>query len=163
MLKGPHLLLKYKQHPQVLPETIRKGKWQAEQKEAADLVYIWSDQVIQLVENSVDDFDEQVTLLIFKCWWHQQRQDLIKQWPCSEFPSFISNLSQGSLNKTKQSVNSTKKITQSCRTTKLKCNSQLPQASYTCFYNCKTTWNNFILVCLKINMRRKQPDASFWC
>lgn len=61
------------------------------------LVYIWSNQVIQFVQNAVNDFNQQMALLIFQGGWHEQGQDLIEQGACSKFTGLICDLTQGSL------------------------------------------------------------------
>lgn len=54
-------------------------------------------QVVQLVQDAIDDFDQQVALLVLQCGGHEQRQNLVKEWPCSKFPSFVCDLTQSRL------------------------------------------------------------------
>lgn len=58
---------------------------------------IWSDQVIKLVENAVNHFNQEVALLILQGGRHKQWQDLVEQRTCSEFTSLICDLTQRSL------------------------------------------------------------------
>lgn len=64
---------------------------------AAYLVDVRPDQVVQLVEDAVDDFDQQVPLLVLQGGRHQQRQDLIEQRPGAKLPGFVGDLPQCSL------------------------------------------------------------------
>ena len=66
------------------------------------LVYIWSNQVVQFVEDAVDDFDQQMALLVLQSWGHEERQDLIEQRTRSELTSFICDLTQSSLKTSKR-------------------------------------------------------------
>lgn len=61
------------------------------------LVYIWSNQVVQFVEDAVDDFDQQMALLVLQGGRHEERQDLIEQRTSSELTSFICDLTQSGL------------------------------------------------------------------
>ena len=60
-------------------------------------MHIWSDKIIKLVQNPVDNFHQQMTLLIFQCRRHQQWQDLVEEWPGSHLTCLVCDLSQGSL------------------------------------------------------------------
>jgi hypothetical protein len=60
-------------------------------------VYIWADQVIQLVEDAVYDLDQQVALLVLQSRRHEQGQDLVEQGPRSKLPRLVCDLTQGSL------------------------------------------------------------------
>lgn len=66
---------------------------------------IWSDQVIQFVENAVNDFNQKMALLILQGGGHEQGQDLVEQGTCSEFASFICDLTQSSLRGKRRSDN----------------------------------------------------------
>lgn len=52
------------------------------------------DQVVQLVEDAVDDFDQQMPLLVFQGGRHQQRQDLVEQRPGAKLSGFVRDLAQ---------------------------------------------------------------------
>lgn len=62
-------------------------------------MYVWSNQVIQFVENAVNDFNQQMALLVLQGGRHEQRQNLIEQRACSEFTGFICDLTQSGLEK----------------------------------------------------------------
>lgn len=65
---------------------------------------IWSDQVIQFVENAVNDFNQKMALLILQGGGHKQWQDLVEQGTCSEFASLICDLTQSSLRAKRRSA-----------------------------------------------------------
>lgn len=58
---------------------------------------VWSDQVIEFVENAVNHFNQEVALLVLQGRRHKQWQDLVEQRTCSEFTSLICDLAQCSL------------------------------------------------------------------
>lgn len=62
---------------------------------------IWSDEVVKLIEHSVNDFDKQMSLLVLKSGRHQQWKDLVEQCISTKFSSFVSDLTQGRLQNTK--------------------------------------------------------------
>ena len=68
-------------------------------------MYIWSDEIIQFVQNSIDDFDEKMTFLIFQGGGHEKGEDLIEEGACSELTSFVCHLTQRSLNENKITEN----------------------------------------------------------
>ena len=51
---------------------------------------IWTDQIIQFVEDSVNDFDEKMSLLIFQGRTHQEGEDLVKERSRTELSCFFS-------------------------------------------------------------------------
>lgn len=63
----------------------------------AYLVHVWSNQVVQFVENAVNNFNQQMALLVLQGGRHEQRQDLVEQGACSELTSLICDLTQGGL------------------------------------------------------------------
>lgn len=60
-------------------------------------MYVGSNQVIQFVENAVNNFDQQVALLVLQRGRHEQWQDLVEQGACSKLPSFVCDLTQSRL------------------------------------------------------------------
>ena len=79
-----------------------------------------SNEIVQLVQNPVNDFYEQMTLLrrqriyetksnchsfdidlIFQSGRHEKRKDLIEQRTGAKFPRLVRHLTQGTLNKAK--------------------------------------------------------------
>lgn len=60
-------------------------------------MHIRSDQVIQFVQNTVNDFNQEMALLVLQGGRHEQRQDLVEQRTCSKFTSLIRDLTQRSL------------------------------------------------------------------
>ncbi len=65
----------------------------------ADLpcVDIWSNQVIKFVEDTINDFHQEMTLLVLQCRRHQQWQDLVKEGSCTKLSGFICDLTKSSL------------------------------------------------------------------
>lgn len=60
------------------------------------LVHVRPDQIIQFVQDSVNNFDEQVPLLVLESGTHQQRQNLVEERTSAELARFICYLTQGS-------------------------------------------------------------------
>ena len=60
-------------------------------------MYIWSDQVVQFVQDAINDFDQQMALLVLQCGRHEQGQDLVEERPRAKLASFICDLPQSSL------------------------------------------------------------------
>lgn len=58
---------------------------------------VWSDQVIEFVENAVNHFNQEVALLVLQGGRHKQWQNLVEQRTCSKFTSLICDLTQRSL------------------------------------------------------------------
>ena len=56
-----------------------------------------SHKLVQFVQYAVDDFDEQVTLLIFERSLHQQWKNLIEKCASSELTSVVGDLAKSSL------------------------------------------------------------------
>mmetsp|Transcript_25776 Transcript_25776/g.46497 ORF Transcript_25776/g.46497 Transcript_25776/m.46497 type:complete len:338 (-) Transcript_25776:140-1153(-) len=54
-------------------------------------------QVIQLVQNTINHLDQQMSLLILQSWTHQQWQNLMKQRTCPKAPCLVRNLPHGRL------------------------------------------------------------------
>ena len=62
-----------------------------------NLVDVGADQVVELVEDPVDDFDQQVALLVLQCRGHEQGQDLVEQGPCPKLPCLVCDLAESGL------------------------------------------------------------------
>lgn len=62
-------------------------------------MYVGSDQVVEFVEDAVDDFDQQMALLVLQRGGHEQGQDLVEEGPSAKLTSLIRNLPQCSLGK----------------------------------------------------------------
>lgn len=67
-------------------------------------MHVRTDQVVQFVQDSVNDFDEQVSLLVLQRGAHQQRQDLVEERPRAEVASLVRDLSEGGLAHGRSSV-----------------------------------------------------------
>lgn len=61
------------------------------------LVNVWSNQVIKFVEDTINDFNQQMTFLVLQCRRHQQGQDLVKEGPRTKLSGFICDLTKSSL------------------------------------------------------------------
>mmetsp|Transcript_59885 Transcript_59885/g.165714 ORF Transcript_59885/g.165714 Transcript_59885/m.165714 type:complete len:262 (+) Transcript_59885:1812-2597(+) len=60
-----------------------------------DLMHVWSHHVVKLVQHTVYDLYQEVPLLVLQGAAHEQRQDLVEQWPRAEGPSAVRQLPQG--------------------------------------------------------------------
>ena len=58
-------------------------------------MHIWSDKIVQLIQDTIDNLHQQMALLILQSRRHQQRQDLIEQRPGAHLAGFIRDLTQG--------------------------------------------------------------------
>ena len=68
----------------------------------AYLVHVGSDQVVQFVEDAVDDFDQQMALLVLQCGGHEQGEDLVEQGARSKLTSLVCDLPQRRLQKAQE-------------------------------------------------------------
>mmetsp|Transcript_15797 Transcript_15797/g.40419 ORF Transcript_15797/g.40419 Transcript_15797/m.40419 type:complete len:537 (+) Transcript_15797:1904-3514(+) len=59
-----------------------------------NLVHPRPHQVVQLVEDAVDDFDEEVALLVFQSGSHEEWKDLVEQRPRPELARLVGDLPQ---------------------------------------------------------------------
>ena len=62
-----------------------------------DLVYVRSDEVVELVQDAVNHLDQEVALLVLERRRHEQRQDLVKQRARAELPRLVRQLTQRAL------------------------------------------------------------------
>ncbi len=46
---------------------------------------VGSDEIIQFIKDSVDDFYEEMSFLVFQSGTHQQGKNLVEKWPRSKF------------------------------------------------------------------------------
>lgn len=60
-------------------------------------MYVGSNKVVKFVENTVDDFHQQVAFLVLKGGGHEQWEDLVEQRSCSKLASFVCDLTKGRL------------------------------------------------------------------
>ena len=65
-------------------------------------MHVGSNQVIQFVEDAVDDFDQQMALLVLQCGGHEQREDLVEEGARSKLTSLVCDLSQRRLQTAKR-------------------------------------------------------------
>mmetsp|Transcript_11367 Transcript_11367/g.19016 ORF Transcript_11367/g.19016 Transcript_11367/m.19016 type:complete len:224 (-) Transcript_11367:1110-1781(-) len=60
-----------------------------------NFVYKRSNAIVEFVKNAIDDFDEQMTLLILECGRAEQRQDLIEESGGAKLARFVGDLTHG--------------------------------------------------------------------
>ena len=53
------------------------------------------DKVVKFVEDSVDNLDQQMSLLIFESRGHEEGEDLVEEGGCAELARFVRYLSHG--------------------------------------------------------------------
>lgn len=64
---------------------------------------VWPNEIVQLIQNSIDNFDKKVTLLRISCS-QEQRKNMIKKGSSAELPSVDCNLPQSCLSHLRVSV-----------------------------------------------------------
>lgn len=69
-----------------------------------NLVDVWPHEFVELVQNSIHHFDEQVTLLVFEGLRHEQREDLMEKGSRAELPCVESQLPQSTLSHLRRAV-----------------------------------------------------------
>ena len=52
------------------------------------------DEVVEFVQDTVDDHDKQMTLLVLQCALHEQGQDFVEQRPGTEVTGLVGDLQQ---------------------------------------------------------------------
>lgn len=57
-------------------------------------MYIRADQVVKFVQNPVNDFDQQMSLLILQGGAHKQRQNLVEERPRAELTGLVGDLTE---------------------------------------------------------------------
>mmetsp|Transcript_35291 Transcript_35291/g.51854 ORF Transcript_35291/g.51854 Transcript_35291/m.51854 type:complete len:369 (+) Transcript_35291:906-2012(+) len=59
-----------------------------------DFVHIRAHEVVELVEHAVNNFDQQMPLLVFQSRRHEERKDLVEKWARSKFSRLVRELSK---------------------------------------------------------------------
>jgi len=62
-----------------------------------NLVNVGPNEIVQLVQDSIDNLDQQMSFLILQSSLHQQGQDLVEKRTGTKFSRFVGNLSKSRL------------------------------------------------------------------
>ena len=62
-----------------------------------DSVGVWADKIVQLVQDTINDLDQQMAFLILERLLHEQGENLVEEWSCTEVTSIVCELAQSRL------------------------------------------------------------------
>mmetsp|Transcript_46162 Transcript_46162/g.75324 ORF Transcript_46162/g.75324 Transcript_46162/m.75324 type:complete len:433 (+) Transcript_46162:2227-3525(+) len=69
-----------------------------------DLMYIGAHKVVELVEHAINDFDEEMSLLVFEGRGHEQGKDLVEQRSSTKLTCLVCELAKGLFSHCRSSV-----------------------------------------------------------